>query len=116
MGFFLKGTPRYSILYPMTKQTNTVCKSTRKMAQSRLSYLQSMLSGERGFSGSKRLRSYRVEATLSVRNAIRLESFLADIVNDKMISRKTYNRLSREIPEFTQIVSPTLINQIEASI
>lgn len=107
----------------MTKQTNkqtktkgnngSMCKGMWQAAASRLDYLQSLLSGERGFSGSKRMRSYRVESTLSIRDAFRLEAFLVDIVDNNTISNKTYNRLIREIPEFTQIVSPKLVNMIK---
>jgi hypothetical protein len=91
--------------------TNTINKETRKMAQCRLDYLQSLLSGEKGFSGTRRLRSYRVEGTLSIRDAFRMEALLSDIASGS-VNRKTYNRLNQEVPEFEQVMSSALISRI----
>lgn len=96
----------------MTKTAKTqLLESIQDAAYSRENYITEIFNKD--LSSSNRARSYRFEGNITLRDALRVTSFLSNIANGDKISENRYYTLHSEIPAFEQAITCALARKIE---
>lgn len=90
-----------------TTQLNAI----QDAADIRYNYISDILDGGKGLSDTRRVRSYRFEGEITLRDAIRIQSFLDDVACGELNAR-TYHRLSSEITCFERAITKNLNKRI----